>query len=98
MLAATIAMASRYTIAEVFEIVEPGELDPEMVVTPGVYIDRIVRIPDDDPFSLKRRPDTIQTIVEYALTRLAEEEATAAESLQEDQQGALQSDQQGGGQ
>ncbi len=93
-----IAMASRYTIAEVFEIVEPGELDPEMVVTPGVYIDRIVRVPDDDPFSLKRRPDTIQTIVEYALTRLAEEEATAAESLQEDQQGALQSDQQGGGQ
>ena len=86
-----IAMASRYTIAEVFEIVEPGELDPEMVVTPGVYIDRIVRIPDDDPFSMKRRPETIQTIVEYALTRLAEEEATAAE-------GALQGDREGGGQ
>ncbi len=86
-----IAMASRYTIAEVFEIVEPGELDPEMVVTPGVYIDRIVRVPDDDKFSLKRRPDTIQTIVEYALTRLAAEEAAAAE-------GALQEDREGGGQ
>jgi len=86
-----IAMASRYTIAEVFEIVELGELDPETVVTPGVYIDRIVRIPDDDPFGLKRRPETIQAIVTYALTRLAEEEAAAAER-------ALHEDQQGGGQ
>jgi len=94
-----IAMASKYTIAEVFEIVEPGELDPEMVITPGVYIDRIVRVPDDDPFSLKRRPDTIQTIVEFALTRLAEEEAAAAEaSLQADQRGGSQEDQRGGSQ
>jgi 3-oxoadipate CoA-transferase alpha subunit len=85
-----IAMASRYTVAEVFEVVELGELDPEMVVTPGVYIDRIVRIPDDDPFSLKQRPETIQAIIEYALTRLAEEEAAA--------EGALQGDRQGGGQ
>jgi 3-oxoadipate CoA-transferase alpha subunit len=43
-----IAMASRYTVAEVYEIVEPGELDPDAIVTPGVFVDRIVRIPDDD--------------------------------------------------
>ncbi len=86
-----IAMASRYTIAEVFEIVETGELDPEMVVTPGVYIDRIVRIPDDDPYSLKQRPDAIRAIIEYALTRMAEEEAAAAEK-------GSQGDRQGGGQ
>ena len=86
-----IAMASRYTIAEVFEIVELGELDPETVITPGVYIDRIVRIPDGDPFSMKQRPETIQAIVTYALTRLAEEEAAAAER-------ALHEDRQGGGQ
>lgn len=39
-----IAMASRITIAEVDEIVEPGELDPESIVTPGIFVDRIVRI------------------------------------------------------
>jgi acyl CoA:acetate/3-ketoacid CoA transferase alpha subunit len=27
------------------EIVEPGELDPEAIVTAGIFIDRIVKIP-----------------------------------------------------
>jgi len=71
-----IAMASKLTIAEVFDVVEPGELDPEMVVTPGACVDRIVRIPDDDVASDKRRPEAIQKIIEYALTRLAEAEAS----------------------
>ena len=39
-----IAMAARTTIAEVDEIVKPGELDPESIVTPGIFVDRIVRI------------------------------------------------------
>jgi 3-oxoacid CoA-transferase A subunit len=50
-----IAMASRYTIAEVFEIVEVGELDPDSIVTPGIFVDRVVRIPDDAPTSKNRR-------------------------------------------
>src|SRR5262245_60455086 len=37
------ATAARVTIAEVDEIVEPGGLDPEAVVTPGVCVDRVVR-------------------------------------------------------
>jgi 3-oxoacid CoA-transferase subunit A len=37
------ATAAKITIAEVEEIVEPGELDPDAVVTPGIYIKRIVR-------------------------------------------------------
>jgi acyl CoA:acetate/3-ketoacid CoA transferase alpha subunit len=37
------ATAARTTIAEVEELVEPGELDPDHVVTPGVYVKRIVR-------------------------------------------------------
>jgi len=49
-----IAMASRLTIVEVWEVVEVGELDPEMIVTPGIYVDRIVRIPDEDPAGAKR--------------------------------------------
>jgi len=39
---ATMAGASTVTIAEVDEIVELGALDPEAVVTPGVYVDRVV--------------------------------------------------------
>jgi 3-oxoacid CoA-transferase A subunit len=38
-----IAMAANITIAEVEEIVEVGQLDPEIVVTPGIFIDRIVQ-------------------------------------------------------
>ncbi|UCG83417.1 MAG: CoA transferase subunit A [Dehalococcoidia bacterium] len=39
------AMAARVAIAEVEQIVEVGEIDPEHVVTPGIFIDRIVEIP-----------------------------------------------------
>ena len=37
------ATAARCTIAQVEHIAEPGEIDPECVVTPGVYVDRVVR-------------------------------------------------------
>ena len=40
------ATAARTTIVEVDEIVQPGELDPEAIVTPGVFVDRIVKRPD----------------------------------------------------
>ncbi|MGA3045431.1 MAG: CoA transferase subunit A [Terracidiphilus sp.] len=36
------AAAARCTIAEVEELVEPGELDANQVVTPGIYVHRIV--------------------------------------------------------
>ena len=35
------AMAGKITIAEVEELVEPGELDPDHIHTPGIYIHRI---------------------------------------------------------
>src|SRR6202012_3349344 len=35
------ATAARITIAEVEELVEPGVLDPDAIVTPGVYVKRI---------------------------------------------------------
>ncbi|MBI2832693.1 MAG: 3-oxoacid CoA-transferase subunit A [Chloroflexi bacterium] len=41
-----VAKASTVTIAEVDEIVEAGELDPECIITPGLHIDRIVKIPE----------------------------------------------------
>ena len=36
------AMAARITIAEVEELVEPGEIPAELIVTPGIYVHRIV--------------------------------------------------------
>jgi 3-oxoacid CoA-transferase subunit A len=36
------AMAGRITIAEVEELVEPGEIDPDAVHTPGIYVQRII--------------------------------------------------------
>jgi 3-oxoadipate CoA-transferase alpha subunit len=39
------ATAARCTIAQVAEIVELGELDPEHIVTPGIYVTRVVRVP-----------------------------------------------------
>jgi 3-oxoadipate CoA-transferase alpha subunit len=43
----TMAGAAKVTIAEVDEIVELGELDPETVVTPGIYVDRVVARPKE---------------------------------------------------
>ena len=37
------AAAARITIAEVEELVAPGELDPDSIVTPGIYVQRVVQ-------------------------------------------------------
>jgi 3-oxoacid CoA-transferase subunit A len=41
------AMAAKTTIVEADKIVEVGEIDPEHVVTPGAFVDRIIEIPED---------------------------------------------------
>ena len=38
------AMAARTTVATVHEIVELGALDPEAVVTPGLFVQRVVKV------------------------------------------------------
>jgi len=40
------AMCGKITIAEVEELVEPGELDPGSVQTPGIFVQRVVAAPD----------------------------------------------------
>ncbi len=42
------AQAGRVTIAEVEELVEPGELDPADVHTPGIFVQRVVVASDPD--------------------------------------------------
>lgn len=41
------ATAAKVTIAQVAEIVPLGELDPECVVTPGIFVQRVVAVPAD---------------------------------------------------
>ena len=36
------AAAAKITIAEIEELVEPGELEPDRIVTPGIYVKRVV--------------------------------------------------------
>lgn len=43
------AAAARITVATVHDIVELGQLDPEAVVTPGVYVQRLVQVPRRAP-------------------------------------------------
>jgi 3-oxoadipate CoA-transferase, alpha subunit len=38
------ASAAKQTIAQVSEIVETGRIDPEVVITPGIYVDTVVKI------------------------------------------------------
>jgi 3-oxoacid CoA-transferase subunit A len=40
-----VAMAGKICIVEVEEIVAVGELDPDSIHTPGIYVDRIVLNP-----------------------------------------------------
>ena len=42
---ALMATAAKTTIVEVDEILEPGDLDPEGIHTPAIYIDRLVKVP-----------------------------------------------------
>jgi 3-oxoacid CoA-transferase subunit A len=37
------ATAGKITVAEVEEIVEPGELDPSQIHTPGIYVNRLIQ-------------------------------------------------------
>ena len=40
------AAAGHIAIAEVEELVEPGEIDPRDVHTPGIFVQRVVHVPD----------------------------------------------------
>ena len=39
------AAAAETTIVQVHEVVPTGHMDPEVVVTPGIYVDRVVVVP-----------------------------------------------------
>jgi 3-oxoacid CoA-transferase subunit A len=40
------ASAAEVTVAEVEHLVEPGELDPDQIMTQGIFVDRIIHFPN----------------------------------------------------
>jgi 3-oxoacid CoA-transferase subunit A len=38
------ATAAKFTVAEVEDLVEPGEIDPDHIITPGIFVKRIVKL------------------------------------------------------
>jgi 3-oxoadipate CoA-transferase alpha subunit len=43
------AAAAGCTIVQAQHLVELGKLDPESIVTPGIYVDRVIHIPYGNP-------------------------------------------------
>ena len=43
------ATAAKITVVQVSESVQPGGIDPEVVITPGIFVDRIVKIAGMSP-------------------------------------------------
>jgi 3-oxoacid CoA-transferase subunit A len=39
------ATAAKTTVAEVEQLVRPGDINPDHIVTPGIYVQRIVHVP-----------------------------------------------------
>ena len=48
------AAAAQITVAEVDYIVKPGELDPEAIISPGIFVQRLVQVPEGE-----RRPSLL---------------------------------------
>src|SRR6516162_6222494 len=44
-----VAMAGKLTIVQTQHVRELGELDPDHVVTPGIFVDRVLHVPYGDP-------------------------------------------------
>ena len=40
------ATAGRVTVAEIEQLVEPGEIEPDQIHTPGIFVQRLVHYPD----------------------------------------------------
>jgi 3-oxoacid CoA-transferase subunit A len=53
-------MAGRITIAEVDELVEPGELDPDDIHLPGIYVDRVVQLTHEQATELPIEKVTVR--------------------------------------
>ena len=53
------ATAGNHTIAQVTRIVETGDIDPEMVVTPGIFVNRVVEVADAEQEEALNRANAV---------------------------------------
>ena len=61
-------MAATTTIVQTKKLLPPGGIDPEVVVTPGIFVNRVVEVPDRRLAELERivrRPRTVANVVEF---------------------------------
>lgn len=45
-------MAAKSSIVQAKEIVEPGQIDPECIVTPGIFVQKVVNVPNPENESI----------------------------------------------
>ena len=74
------AMAGRVTVAEVEELVEPGELDPDQVHLPGIYVQRVLPLDAEQAADKRIERRTVRGGLSMPLTR-EEMAARAAREL-----------------
>ncbi len=55
------AAAGRITIAEVETLVDPGELNPMQIHTPGIFVQRVVHVPDAEKRIERRTVTNVQS-------------------------------------
>ncbi len=77
------ATAGKVTVAEVEHLVEPGEIDPDHIMTPGVFVHRIVHLEEsDEAHRAAHRPEARLRRKRMAWTR-EEMAARAAKELRD---------------
>jgi 3-oxoacid CoA-transferase subunit A len=59
-----VAMAGRSTIAAVERLVEPGEIPPEHVHTPGVFVQRVVALSPEEAADKRIERRTVSNVKE----------------------------------
>lgn len=55
-------MAGRITIAEVEKLVEPGEIDPDQVHLPGIFVQRMVALTPEQAVDKKIEKRTVREV------------------------------------
>jgi 3-oxoacid CoA-transferase subunit A len=73
------ATAARVTVVQVEELVQPGEIDPDHIHTPGIYVKRIVQLPANYEKRIEQR--TVRKRVADAIPPNANTSAAGAENV-----------------
>ena len=73
------ATAAKVTVVQVEHLVQPGEIDPDHIHTPGIYVQRIVKLPEGYEKRIEQR--TVRKRVTDAIPARANTSAAGAENL-----------------